>query len=98
MSEFSACAACDRTIRWAITNNDAFLPLDPHPIDGGNVELLDEVIPTTKGALHRARVHGRGSQLELVLEAVDTDRYVSHFATCSDPYRFRRRTKNTAAL
>ena len=41
MSEFSACAACDRTIRWAITNNDAFLPLDPHPIDGGNVELLD---------------------------------------------------------
>lgn len=98
MSEFSACAACDRTIRWAITDNDRFLPLDPHPVDGGNVELLDEVIPTIKGALHRARVHGNSPQLELLVEVVDTDRYVSHFVTCSDPDRFRRRTKNAAAL
>lgn len=98
MSEFSACAACDRTIRWAISDNDRFLPLDPHPIEGGNVELLDDVIPTAKGALHRAKVHGKNPQLELILEAVDTDRYVTHFVTCPDADRFRRRTKNTAAL
>lgn len=94
MSEFSACAACDATIRWAITHRGRYIPLDPHPADDGNIELLDDVIPTDKGALHRARVHGASPQLELAVEIPAGERFVSHFVTCPDADRFRRRTKN----
>lgn len=94
MSEFSACAACDATIRWAYTFNDRFIPLDPHPAEKGNVELLDEVCTTSKGGLHRAKVHGASPQLELAVDVPKGDRYLSHFVTCPEPERFRRRTKN----
>lgn len=94
MSEFSACAACDATIRWAITFADKFIPLDPHPAENGNIEILDDVIPTSKGALHRVKVHGTSPQLELAVDVPHGDRYLSHFVTCSEPERFRRRTRN----
>jgi hypothetical protein len=98
MSGFSTCVACDQPMRWAITDNDKFIPLDLDPSENGNIELTDEILVTDKGALHRARVHGESAQLKFAVEVAHGDRYLSHFVTCTDPERFRRRIKNTAAL
>jgi hypothetical protein len=65
---------------WAKTRLGRRIPLDPHPVDNGNVQCVDvehdgtmvvEVTSTPRGP--------------------DDPRYVSHFATCPDAPAHRRK-------
>jgi hypothetical protein len=47
----STCNSCGAAIKWAITTNDKFMPVDAEPSEGGNVELIEE------GRIRRAIVH-----------------------------------------
>ena len=86
----ATCRSCAADVRWVRTTAGKLMPLDPDPRDDGNI------IDTGRTA------QGRGSGRVPVVEYVDPDaptlpgldppvRYVSHFATCDDPERWRRR-------
>jgi hypothetical protein len=68
------CRWCGERLLWALTVKGKRLPLDPLPVDGGNVVLT---APTTAGRLPAAAVLGKGAPRPVGAL------YVSHFATCS---------------
>lgn len=71
----SACRSCGATVLWTRTVAGKAMPLDPTPIDGGNVVLENG----------RARVVSKANP------APDgAKRYVSHHATCPQRARWRR--------
>jgi hypothetical protein len=81
-SDFAKCDGCDAEIRFAFTKNDRRMPVDLVPSEEGTIRLV-----------HR---NGR-VELEVLsgfdlMEAHmnDENLYVSHFATCTEPARFRR--------
>lgn len=70
----SACKSCGEPIRWATTVRRKAMPLDPEPVEQGNVDLqwIDaEEIAIVLGPLEAEAARGAGREL-----------YVSHFATC----------------
>lgn len=68
---------CQAPIRWARTTTGKLMPLDPDPHPDGNIELTDA------GAV----VHADGQMM------FDTGpRYMPHWATCTDPREFKRRS------
>lgn len=75
----STCRSCGRPIRWARTTKAKRIPIDLAPVDDGNVTLSDDRDPI-------ATVHPPG---QAPLDA--GPRYVSHFATCPDADRHRKR-------
>lgn len=74
------CRSCPQQIRWAITAKGKRIPLDPDPFDDGNVTL--ELVA---GVWH-ATVHGDPASIP-----ADAKRFISHFATCPNAGRHRRR-------
>lgn len=67
----SNCRTCGAEIIWRRTEaNDQLMPLNAEPVDGGNVELLDD---------GRARVHAAG---QTALFDEHPIRYMPHYATC----------------
>ncbi|HSS11799.1 MAG TPA: hypothetical protein VLL25_18065 [Acidimicrobiales bacterium] len=76
------CRSCRARIVWAVTENGKRIPLDEQTTSEGNLERtgqLDDGTPIVRFlALH---------------EAIPThpDRYVSHFASCPDSGKWRRR-------
>lgn len=90
MSSTLPCRACGRPVKliptiqgWERTP-PTLMPLDPDPVENGNVVIEpgveDKAIPP------RARTLKKGEE-----PPVGVLRYVSHFATCTDPGRFRKR-------
>lgn len=71
------CRACDADIFFAPTAAGKSVPLDAKPVENGNYFLDDGGI---------ARVIGKG-QFTLVAREL----YLSHFATCPDAQRFRKK-------
>jgi hypothetical protein len=80
----SDCRSCGAAIRWAVTATGKRIPLDPEPVDGGNI-VIDNSGP--HGPI--ATVVGKATQPGLFGD--DSPRYVSHFATCPNADRHRRR-------
>ncbi len=79
------CGSCRAAIRWVTTTNGRSMPIDPDPVDGGNLVLT---YPSP------------GSALAIVVDPEQTmlddpPRYVSHFATCpnADQHRTTRGTR-----
>lgn len=78
------CGSCQAPILWAVVEaSGRRMPLDPHPVPGGNVEGLERSDPAT------------GAPLVHVLRKVDigtpgATRYKSHFATCPNARDHRR--------
>lgn len=69
------CRSCEARIVWAITPKGRRIPLDPDPVEGGNVLLEGEratVLTNEERAAHPGPLH------------------VSHFATCPKAKRHRR--------
>jgi hypothetical protein len=70
----STCKSCGAGITWAVTSNGKRMPLDPEPVEDGNVVLH----PSLNG----------GPPVATVLSPSPGDpppvfaRYVSHFVTC----------------
>jgi hypothetical protein len=77
----SACRSCDAPVLWARTEKGRRIPLDPEPVENGNIVLRErhEAIP-----------------LALAIPPAafpDEDRYVSHFRTCPFGARRHRRPR-----
>lgn len=72
----SDCRSCGAAVRWVETAAGKRMPLDPEPVDGGNVELRQVMLDRQRHTI--AVVHPVGQP------ALDEQgpRYVSHFATC----------------
>lgn len=78
----SRCRSCQAPIVWAFTTSGKRIPLDPDPVDDGNVVLSAAVSP---GQAPTAIV------LPVGQPTLDDDpRYVSHFATCPNADTHRR--------
>ena len=74
------CGACHRPLVFASTTNGNVMPLDPDPTPTGNIHYIDStfVNVTTGLLLEAARNTG-----ELL--------FVSHFATCPEAARYRKK-------
>lgn len=89
------CHSCGVPIRFGLTAKGKRMPMDPTPVEDGNVVMdrLEQVMDQLAAgdqfspgqALPHVRVLAKG-------EVVDPDvpRYVSHFSTCTAPKRHRR--------
>lgn len=82
----SACRSCGAPVVWAVTVDGRRMPVDRDPVDGGNVLLAPSVEP---GGSPTATVVGK--RVQETLFGDNGPRYVSHFATCPDANRHRRR-------
>lgn len=97
------CRSCHAAIWFGLTAKGKRMPLDPAPVDDGNVVMdwLEQVMDQMAGAnesgpgkaLPHVRVLRKG-------EAVDADvpRYLAHFVRCPAADRFRNRSPLSAAL
>lgn len=79
------CRSCGAAIRWAVSaNTGGRIPLDPQPVEGGNLGVVEWA------------EHPR-PQRDTPVVAVDPVaaltgyRYVTHFATCPNADRHRRK-------
>jgi hypothetical protein len=74
------CRSCHRPIIWAVNGKTGkSMPVDADPADNGNIELLPRA-----GAAPEAVVHAQPPMLA-------TGLYLSHFATCPDRDRWRKK-------
>lgn len=78
-----ACRDCGQPMRWAMTEKNRRIPLDPDPVQGGTVTV--EVKP---GGVVRATVHPAGAP-------PTGPRYTNHFTTCPNAGRGRRRSRRS---
>lgn len=89
----NTCTACHADIIWAVTQNGKSIPVNPEPVDNGNIELKEAIIRRGDGSLARtvqeAIVHGKKESGGIDL--FDQKRYVSHWATCPNAKDFKGR-------
>lgn len=81
--ETKPCSSCGAPVIWAETEHKR-MPVDAEPVEGGNVTLF----LSTDGRV--LATVGNGVQWDLFAEELE-GRYVSHFATCPDADRWRRK-------
>lgn len=67
------CRDCGVTIWWAITHTGKRMPVDPEPVDHGNVYLVRGGPDLVAVVLSKDEIEAADGQTAL---------YVSHFATC----------------
>jgi hypothetical protein len=78
MAELSKCRSCGQPIMWCKTAaTGTLMPLDARPVENGNVIIKDGLAHVLKG--------------ELFEEMADGPRFISHFATCPDHAKHRKR-------
>lgn len=84
------CEACGAPLIWALTKNEKLMLVDAEPSRAGNVLLGDDG-PTAQPRLREATVLGARA----ALEARDAGRtlYKSHFSTCPEAEKFRRKKR-----
>ncbi len=84
------CASCDAEIIWAKSVTGKSMPVDPEPIEGGNIVLVrnDSDEPPT------ARYEGPARQAylkKLAERRRDVSKlFVSHFTSCPDAEKWRK--------
>lgn len=76
------CRSCEARIVWAVTPAGRRIPLDPDPVEGGNV-LLAPAIASPSGAVARVLTNDERAAHVGPL-------HVSHFATCPKAKAHRR--------
>lgn len=74
----ATCRSCGATIRWERTVNDKPIPLDPEPVEDGNLAIRDD-----------GKVYSVGKPSEGAL-ALPIPKYKTHFATCPNAAEHRR--------
>jgi hypothetical protein len=84
----TACGSCGAAIRWAVTVNGKRIPVDDAPVRDGNLVLSDP----TPGAYAPLAAHYSPPDEPLLPGFDEPPRFVSHFATCPNADRHRRRT------
>lgn len=92
MSEQGRCRSCNAAILWVETESGRRMPLDPEPMEDGSIiihmgpnhqQKASEIahIETAEEAAARSKA----------TEPAARTAYVSHFVTCPDAARWRRR-------
>lgn len=81
----SHCRSCGAPLRWAKTLNDKAIPLDAEPSSAGNIVLTERTDP----AAPLARVLAGADLFDA--RAVGTELWLSHYVTCPDSDKWRRR-------
>ena len=90
------CRSCNAAIWFGRTAKGKRMPIDPTPVENGNVVVDQDMkaLDMIGSAFPGDPDPERGVPVRVLHkdEAVDPDvpRYVSHFATCTDPKRHRR--------
>ena len=78
------CRSCGAPLLWALTERGRRIPLDRNPVPDGNIEIKE----TEDGPPISRVVSGQGTLSPGLFPAT---RYKSHFATCPNAKRHRRR-------
>lgn len=78
MSEKGNCRSCKAPILWCRTTLGNLMPVDAEPVADGNIVLKD-------GTAHTL------SKADLFEPMVDGPRYRSHYATCPDAQKYRKK-------
>lgn len=85
----SACASCKAKVKWVVVKKSGKrMPIDPEPVDGGNVEVVGSRVDGDFGRCELVIVHPKGS---LPMPGMGKDRFRSHFASCPNADHHRRR-------
>lgn len=78
------CRSCNATVVWAENSvTGKRMPVDPDPVEGGNIVETAAVSTSGHGGTPVVRVLGKG-------EPHGGPRFVSHFVTCPDAAQHRR--------
>ena len=83
----SPCSKCEAPMIWCVSTNGKKMPLDADPDEDGTFLLVES--PDNGDLL--AVFHKRALEYMSQRELEEALRYTSHFATCPDADRFRRR-------
>lgn len=75
------CRGCGAEMRWALTDKGRGIPLDPEPVETGNLVLADEAADGRPIVRYVRKGEDTGIQ----------PRYVSHFVTCPEAESFKRK-------
>ena len=79
------CSSCGAQIRWTQTKAGKWMPLDPRPIPiRENIESKDTFVTASGLVIHADKVES--------LEEAHVYGFVSHFVTCPNAAKHRRRT------
>lgn len=79
----STCSSCHRTVWWVkVLPNKKRMPLDPHPVDDGNVVIVERAPDVVARVLTKEEPRFD-----------DVSRYVSHFSTCPNAAEHRKKPK-----
>ena len=78
MPEQSPCRSCGAPMLWVRTTAGNLMPLDLEPVPGGNIVLKDGLAHVLKGDLFEGMID-------------EGPRYVSHFVTCPEAAKHRRK-------
>ena len=84
----ATCEKCGAEIIFAVTRHGHRIPIDPAPVEDGNMELVEE--ETADGRVLKALRRLQGSLLA-------TPVYKTHFATCPEADYFRGRSRGSQA-
>ena len=74
-NDYALCRSCRKKIRWVTMVSGKKNPLDPEPVENGNVQILE---------LSPGEFQGEALKAEQLAAARDGGEllYISHFATC----------------
>jgi hypothetical protein len=72
------CRSCNAPVLWVRTTSGALMPLDAEPVENGNIALIDGVAHTRRGDLFEEMLP-------------DGPRYQSHFASCPNAAKHRKK-------
>jgi hypothetical protein len=78
----SACRSCGAPVIWALSERGRAIPVDAQSCIGGNITLKYPPIHETDGGAVEPRA---------VVGTPGSGNYVSHFATCPDRAKWRKR-------
>lgn len=90
------CASCRARIDWVTLGNGKRMPIDPEPSERGNVMLIDEPVDADVYGVALGRHVVLGEAAAMLERQRGTDLYVSHFDSCPDAERWRKKRQPDA--
>jgi len=85
------CRSCNANILWAVTTKGKRIPIDPTPVEDGNIRLVvrENHLPPLALVVDFAQRERIGTLREMKEDRVEL--FKSHFATCPNAQKHRRR-------
>jgi hypothetical protein len=81
----ATCRSCGAAVRWVVTTTGKTMPMDAEPVENGNLVIVGEG-KTRHGDMVPKVQHRDPGELSML----ETERFVSHFATCPDAPEWKR--------